>query len=143
MKNIFIFVLLSLLFVFPDMSMAKADKQPKMIALVVAPFMQVYRDKRPESEIITQVKKGDRLVVAQVGEYWAHVYVPPNNELGWIELGMEEPKVKIIPESDKSYLLTTFIFPILLLLSIGVIIYLLRLYFNLKHKRALENISQN
>jgi len=143
MKRAFLLILLALLVAFPEVSEAKKDKQSKMIALVVAPFLQVYREKRPESEIITQVKKGDRLVIAQVGEYWARVYVPPNNELGWVELGMEEPKVQIIPETDKSYLLNTFIFPLLLLASIAIIGYLLRLYLKLKNKKALENIGQS
>lgn len=140
-KSTLFIVMLSLLMLSPDFIEAKKERQSKMVALVVAPFLQVYREKKPESEIITQVKKGDRLVVAQVGEYWAHVYVPPNNELGWVELGMEEPKVKIIPEDDKSYMLKTFLFPILFLACVCIIIYLLRLYFNLKHKKALESIQ--
>jgi hypothetical protein len=141
MKTVFLIAFLALLMVLPGPTEAKKDKEVKMVAQVLAPFLPVYREKRPESEIITQVKKGDRLVVAMKGEYWARVYVPPNNELGWVELGMEEKKVDIVPESDKSYILMTFVFPILLLASIGVIIYLLRLYFSLKHKRALENAS--
>ncbi|MBL8026746.1 MAG: hypothetical protein JNL74_10070 [Fibrobacteres bacterium] len=143
-------VLLSLMFLLTISIAASAQEgtssagqenavQEKLVAHVLVPFIPVYRERRPESEILIQAKKGDRFSVAQVGQYWARVFVPPNNEMGWIELGMASPKVEIIEETDKSPLLRTFIFPAIIMALIVALITGLRAYQNNRHKKALEH----
>jgi hypothetical protein len=112
--------------------------QEKLVAHVLVPFIPVYRERRPESEILIQAKKGDKFQVAQVGQYWARVFVPPNNEMGWIELGMASPKVEIIEATDKSPLIRTFIFPAILMAFIVALLTGLKAYQNNRHKKALE-----
>lgn len=133
--------LLSLILLTSATPILPADEKPKerYIAIVKAPFLPVFRERRPESEILLQAKKGDRFVVAQVGEYWARVYVPPNDELGWLELGMETPKVEIVPESDKRryyFLILNFG---LALLALAIVIFMVRYTMEAKRKKALES----
>ncbi len=115
-----------------------AIDQEKLIAHVLIPFIPIYRERRPESEILVQAKKGDKFAVAQVGQYWARVFVPPNNEMGWIELGMSSPKVEIIESSDKSPLIRTFMFPAIIMAFLVALITGLKAYQNNRHRRALE-----
>lgn len=138
---IIVLSLLAIVAVLPanDNSTIQNGSQEKLIANVIVPFISIYRERRPESEIIVQAKQGDKFVVAQVGQYWARVFVPPNNEMGWIELGVNSQKVEILEANDKSPLIRTFIFPVILMAIIAALLVGLKAYQNSRNKRALEN----
>jgi len=132
--------LLCLLVLLPDSASAKdSDRQ---IAYIVAPFVPILKERRPESKVIVLTSKGQQFFVKQVGEYWVEVYVPPNNEVGWIELGLENPKVEIRTESDMSPFMRGLLVGIVSLLVAAAAIFLVVRYLHeLRHKKALAGLG--
>lgn len=114
----------------------------KQYAYVLAPFIHVLKERRPESEIVGNAARGDKFLVKRVGEYWVEVYVPPKNETGWIELGMETPKVEIRTEAEGSPYSKSMAFGGIILLAVAAaVILLFRAFINARHKKALESIG--
>ncbi len=140
MKKALLF-LLAFAFLFPDAAFAKI-KRDRQMAYIVAPFVSVLKERRPESAILVMASKGDQFVVKRVGEYWVQVYVPPNNDTGWIELGMEKPKVEIVTESGITPFTRSILIgvPSLLLITLLSVL-LVRFFSRLKHQKALAAIG--
>ena len=136
-----LFSLLCLLILLPDFTFAKdSDRQ---IAYIVAPFVPVLKDRRPESKVLVLANKGQQFFVKKVGEYWVQVYVPaPINDTGWIELGLETPKVEIRTESDMSPFMRGLLVGIVSLLVASAAIFLVIRYLHeLRHKKALAGLG--
>jgi hypothetical protein len=139
-------LLLALVFILPDGAFA-ANKNRKY-AYVVVPFTHIYRERQPESEIVGSASRGDKFVVKRTGEYWVEVYVPPKNattsktETGWLELGMETPKVEIREESDVTPQTRSTLFygAITILIVVGIFL-LVRLFIHARHKRVLDSLG--
>jgi len=135
-----LFSLLCLLVLLPDSTFARdVDRQ---VAYIVAPFVPVLKERRPESQVLVLANKGQRFFVKRVGEYWVEVYVPPANEVGWIELGLETPKVEIRTESDMSPFMRGVLVGIVSLLVLTAAIFLIMRYLHeVRHKKALAGLG--
>jgi hypothetical protein len=137
MKHTTLIFLLIILLLLPILGFAKERK----VARVLEGFMPVLKERRPESEIVIQAHKGDQFPVRRVGEYWVEVFVPSEKTTGWLELGMENPKVEILTEADKTPIIMSIVYFLLFVIAVGLVIYLLRLYQEVKRKKALDNIG--
>ena len=137
-----ILLIMMALLVFAPNPLPAAQKEKKM-AYVVAPFAPVLRERRPESELLVQAHKGEKFRVNKVGEYWVEVFVPPNNEKGWIELGLETPKVEIITESDFTPFSRSVLAGLLVLTAVLITGFLVvRFILNSRHKKVMDILGQ-
>ncbi|MFH0922233.1 MAG: hypothetical protein V1913_17960 [Fibrobacterota bacterium] len=137
MKKTLLFIVLALACLAPDLSAAEKNQ----IARVEAPFIPVLRERKPQAEMIMQARRGERFQVRQVGEYWVQVYVPPNNEIGWIELGMETPNVTILDEDSSFFVWQTGLMVLGSTLLLVAFFLLVRRMADLRRKKALESLG--
>ncbi|OGJ88001.1 MAG: hypothetical protein A2268_05075 [Candidatus Raymondbacteria bacterium RifOxyA12_full_50_37] len=141
MKNILpvlALTLLAVLFVLPQESHAKKVKK---IVHVLAPFTPILEERRPESPIIVQAKKGDRFPLVQEGEYWAQVYIPEKDEVGWIEIGLETKKIEVLDSDSRLPFLRDILIFAIILGAIGIVVLIMRNYHEAKRKKALESVG--
>jgi len=140
MKKTILLLLLSLLTLAPDL-IAEEAKDKKQLALVEAAFIPVLRERKPQAEMIMQARRGQTFPVRRIGEYWVEVYVPPNNEVGWIQLGMETPNVKIIDDDSSTFDWGTAALIFGIIAVVIVIVILLWRLGDTRRRKALENIG--
>ena len=133
--------LIFLAFFMAFVSTGFAKKKERKVAHVLVPFIPIFEERRPESNIVVQAHRGERYIIRREGEYWVEVYVPDKKTTGWLEIGLGEPKIEILTEEDKSYIIMQFVYLGLFLFLVALVIYLIRYYNEVKRKKALEKIQ--
>lgn len=122
-----VFICLFILISAMNVSAAKRKRVKEIkvdsIVRVLAPVLPLLKERRIESEIIKNVRKGQEYPLKRTGENYIEVYLDSTKtESGWLELGLEKPKIVVLAEGDKSYILKQVIFFLIFVLLIGAII---------------------
>ena len=136
----FIIIIFSL-----NVSAAKSKKIKKhkvdSIVRVLAPVLPLLRERRIESEIIKNVRKGQEYPLKQTGENYIEVYIDSTKtESGWLERGLEKPKIVVLAEGDKAYIVTQILFFLLFVFIIAGVIFGVSIAIRKSQEKKLQNL---